>query len=124
MIIELVHEVFKDSQYEITLNYYPWSRAIKNVLQGKSDALLYPAKAEAPSLIYPKLPVGTQRMCFFTKIDSDWTYTTPTSLKNMQIGIATDTSIEELNDYVKVHYEQFQFQPYHDRYVIQNARKT
>ena len=42
----------------------------------------------------------------------------------MQIGIASDTSIEELNDYIKMHSEQFQYQPYHERYVIQNAKKV
>ncbi len=123
-IVELVEEIFKDSQYQLSIKYYPWSRAIKNVLQGSSDALLSPAKAEAPNLRYPLFAVGSQRMCFFTSADSDWLYRDINSLENLQIGIATDTSIEELNSYVKANYQQFQFMPYHDRYVLQNARKV
>ncbi|MCP4325218.1 MAG: amino acid ABC transporter substrate-binding protein [Alteromonadales bacterium] len=122
-VVDLINEVYKGSQYEVEINYSPWSRAIKNVQTGESDALLSPAKAEAPSLIYPQSPVGTQRMCFFTSIDSAWIYSGPDSLKNKKIGIAIDTSIEELNNYVHAHPEQFQFRPYHDRYVLQNTKK-
>jgi ABC-type amino acid transport substrate-binding protein len=122
-VVELVKEVFKGTKYKLNIEHYPWSRAIKNVLQGKHDALLSPAKAEAPNLIYPLHEVGKQRMCFFTQKSSKWTYLGPESLANMQIGIAVDTSIEELNEYVKNNLTQFQFQPYHERYVIQNAHK-
>ncbi|NQZ81227.1 MAG: transporter substrate-binding domain-containing protein [Colwellia sp.] len=122
-VVELVNEVFKGTKYSLEIDHFPWSRAIKNVLQGKYDALLAPAKAEAPNLIYPKHEVGKQRMCFFTKKSSQWSYSGPESLANLQIGIAVDTSIEELNEYVKNNLAQFQFQPYHERYVLQNARK-
>ncbi|WP_289847705.1 hypothetical protein [Pseudoalteromonas sp. C2R02] len=42
-------------------------------------------------------------MCFFSSVDSDWQYQGASSLSDMQIGIGNDTSIEELNDYVKTH---------------------
>jgi len=122
-VVELVNEIFKGTNYSLEIEHFPWSRAIHNVLQGQHDALLSPAKAEAPNLIYPTLAVGKQQMCFFTAKDSTWTYSGPNSLGNLQIGIALDSSIEELNDYVKNNLEQFQFQPYHERYILQNARK-
>jgi len=84
---------------------------------------LSPAKAEAPQLLFPQMEVGKQQMCFFTQKSSDWTYVNTESLKGKSIGIATDTSIEELNDYAKLNSDQFQYQPYHERYIIQNARK-
>jgi ABC-type amino acid transport substrate-binding protein len=62
-------------------------------------------------------------MCFFTEKESKWKYTGTASLKGLQIGIATDTSIEELNSYVIENPIQFQFQPYHERYIVQNAGK-
>lgn len=122
-VIELVKQIYSDSKYQLDIKIYPWSRAIKNVRDGNADALLSPAKAEAPDLLFPKYGVGKQRMCFFTSKDSVWQYNGPDSLSNLQIGIAKDTSIEELNEYLKTHPEQFQFQPYHERYVIQNAYK-
>ncbi len=122
-IVELVEQVFKDTEYQLSVQIFPWSRAIKNVSQGKADALLSPAKSEAPHLLYPETEVGFQQMCFFTLKDSKWQYKGIDSLKGIQVGIANDTSIEELNDYVNAHPEQFQFQPYHERYVNQSLAK-
>jgi len=122
-IIDLVKEAFKETQYQLDIQIYPWSRAIKLVNSGKADALLSPAKAEAPQLLFPESEVGKQQMCFFTSINSNWTYSNIESLKGKAVGIAIDTSIEELNDYVKLNPQQFQYQPYHERYIIQNALK-
>lgn len=122
-VIDLVSKAFSESGYQLEIDYFPWSRAIKYVLSGQYHALLSPAKAEAPQLRYPKYAVGKQEMCFFTSIDSDWQYKGTLSLDQKHIGIAIDTSIEELNDYVENHPEQFQFQPYHERYIVQNAQK-
>ena len=122
-VVELIKKVFENTQYQLSINIFPWSRAIKNVSSGKADALLSPAKSEAPNLLYPRFAVGYQQMCFFTKYNSSWHYNGVSSLKGIQIGIATDTSIEELNSYVKSHPWQFQFQPYHERYLAQNVAK-
>jgi len=122
-ILDLVKKVFSDNQYQLEVQFYPWSRAIKMVREGKLDALLAPAKAEAPTLIYPDNEVGAQKMCFFTLSNSKWQYTGLTSLTDQQIGIGKDTSIEELNSYLITHPEQFQFQPYIGRYVEQSFRK-
>lgn len=122
-VIELVEEIFKGTEYQLNIEIYPWSRAIKLVTEGKVDALLSPAKAEAPQLLFPKMEVGKQQMCFFTSKNSTWIYSGVSSLKDKFIGIATDTSIEELNEYAELNPLQFQYQPYHERYIIQNAHK-
>jgi len=122
-IVDLVEEVFKGTQYQLDIQIYPWSRAIKLVRSGKVDALLSPAKAEAPQLLFPTTEVGKQQMCFFTSKDSDWNFSSIESLKDKVIGIAADTSIEELNNYIKLNPQQFQYQPYHERYIIQSAHK-
>lgn len=122
-VIDIVKAAFTDSDYQLQIRYYPWSRAIRLAQQGKVDALLSPAKAEAPSLRYPTHEIGLQRMCFFTLKQSSWHYNGPNSLKGMQIGIATDTSIEELNQYVLRNPDQFQARPYQQSYVSQSANK-
>ncbi len=121
--VDLVEKIYRNTNYKLDIKYYPWSRAISMVTSGKADALLAPAKKEAPDLIYPENEVGKQTMCFFTKNTSKWRYTGVESLNGLQVGIAQDTSIEELNPYVLAHPEQFQYQPYHERYIIQNAHK-
>lgn len=122
-VVELIKKIFENTQYQLSIHIYPWSRAIKNVSSGKADALLSPAKSEAPNLLYPELSVGYQQMCFFTLRNSSWHYDGTSSLKGLRIGIATDTSIEELNSYVESHPWQFQFQPYHERYLAQSIAK-
>jgi polar amino acid transport system substrate-binding protein len=121
--VELVNKIFEGKKYTVKMDVFPWSRALKYVSDGRYDALLAPAKKEAPYLIYPKYSIGTQRMCFFTKAKDNWNYVDESSLKNKIIGIAKDASIEELNDYILQNSAQFQYQPYHERYVIQNAKK-
>jgi len=122
--VELVEQIYRDTGYKLEIDILPWSRAIMYVSDGKYDALLSPAKKEAPHLVYPEWGVGKQRMCFFVASDSSWMYKGEESLQGKAFGIANDTSIEELNDYIQAHSKQFQFQPYHERYVYQNAQKV
>ncbi|NVK26016.1 MAG: ABC transporter substrate-binding protein [Gammaproteobacteria bacterium] len=122
-ISEILDEVVKGVDGHFIHTEYPWSRAIKNVLQGVSIALSAPAKNEAPNLIYPAVPIGIQKMCFFVKKEASWQYTGVNSLKGVVVGIASDTSIEELNSYAKRYPESFQYQPYHERFIGQNVKK-
>lgn len=122
-ISEILNETINGLGTKFIRNEYPWSRAINNVVQGKSIALSAPAKQEAPNLIYPSIPIGIQRMCFFVNQQSNWAYTGVESLRGVIVGIASDTSIEELNQYVKSYPENFQYQPYHDRFISQNVKK-
>ena len=123
-IVEIVKEVFSGGKYQLQIDFFPWSRAIRNVTSGQYHALLAPAKKEAPNLIYPANALGFQKMCFFVDKNSDWQYKNPKSLQGLAIGIASDSSIEELNAYIIKKPEQFQFQPYHERFVKQNALKV
>ncbi|WP_154715120.1 transporter substrate-binding domain-containing protein [Neptuniibacter caesariensis] len=63
-IIDIVKEIYRDSGYQLEIETYPWSRALTMVRQGRVDAVLSPARAEAPALRYPQQEVGFQRMCF------------------------------------------------------------
>jgi len=121
--VDLIKKIFQGSKYTVEIDIFPWTRAIKYVSEGKYDALLAPAKKEAPHLVFPSFPVGYQQMCFFTDAKNTWQYENEQSLQGMQIGIAIDTSIEELNTYIKKHPQQFQYQPYHERFLAQNVHK-
>ena len=122
-VMDTVNEIFRDSPYKLDVHTYPWTRAINQVESGRSHALLSPAKNEAPSLKFPEHEVGLQRMCFFTKSDSSWNYDGPESLSNMKIGIASDTSIEELNNFIAKNAKQFDFLPYGENYIKTSLKK-
>ncbi len=117
-VLDTVNEIFKDSPYDIEVVAYSWSRAIRLTRLGKVHALLSPAKPEAPDLLYPHQEVGTQKMCFFVKESSRWKYEGMESLRNQKIGIAIDTSIEELNTYISEHKDKFYFTPYGSNYLV------
>ncbi|WP_415905813.1 hypothetical protein ACMXYW_07890 [Neptuniibacter sp. QD48_55] len=123
-IIDLVKQIYSDTEYELDIRIYPWSRALSMTQQGRVHAVLSPAKPEAPDLLYPINEVGTQRMCFFTDREKEWQYENIHSLKNKQFGLSTDTSIEELNDYALLNPEQFQYLPYNERHIVQQAKKV
>lgn len=120
---EILSSIYPPEKYRLSIEYFPWSRAIKLVDKGDFQVLLAPAKEEAPNLNYPSNPIGIQQMCFFTRSDSSWSYTNVDSLKGLNIGIARDTSIEELNTFRASHSEQFQVQTYLDRYIEQSTKK-
>lgn len=122
-IIELIKKIYPASEYQLEIDFFPWSRAIKVVRSGQYHALLSPAKYEAPGLRYPVNPAGFQQMCFFVLRENNWRYTGVQSLASLRIGIAADTSIEELNQYFLENEAQFQVQPYLERYVAQHVNK-
>lgn len=116
-IIDIVEDLFKDSPYKLKFHFAPWSRVIQMTRSGKAIALLSPAKAEAPDLIYPNMEVGSQRMCFFTGVNTEWSYDGIASLKGRLTGVARDTSLPGLNDYINLHKEEFHVQPYSPTYL-------
>ncbi|RED49220.1 hypothetical protein [Aestuariispira insulae] len=116
-IMDTVRALFRDSPYELQVTVLPWSRAIGYTRLGRAHALLSPAKAEAPDLIYPAHEIGNQRMCFFSLASNPWTFDGPESLEGHLTGIAADTSIEELNDFIHTREDLFNFSTYGPHYL-------
>lgn len=122
-VLDIVESVYSPDRFELDIQFFPWSRAIKVVRDGTFHVLLSPAKDEAPDLIYPHRSVGKQQMCFFVNASDPWFFDGVNSLHGLSIGMAQDTSIEELNEYRRQFPEQFQLQPYLKRFVKQNVLK-
>lgn len=122
-VLDTLKAVFKDSPYEISVKTYPWTRSIDLVKTGAAHAVLAPAKSEAPDLIYPENPIGIQRMCFFTKKESNWTYAGVDSLQGMKVGVAKDAAPQELNSYIAKNKKRFQFMPYNESYLTKSLKK-
>lgn len=120
-LVDIVRQIYGANGYQINLDYFPWSRAIMLTRSGKYEALLSPAKPEAPDLIYPDLPIGQQRMCFFVRANDSWMYEDLFSLDGRINLLARDTSIEALNDYIKRRPNQFQFMTYSGEFIEQAA---
>lgn len=66
-LVELTQAALKAVNVESQMTFRPWLRAIKVVRQGTYDALLTPSQSEETDLIRHKIPLATQRFCFYTK---------------------------------------------------------
>jgi len=84
---EYISRVFKDRNIELTIQFFPWTRAIQLAQSGKVDGLLTAVKSEAPNLIFTSVPTDTYQMCFFTRWGNPWEYTNSDSLKSAKLGI-------------------------------------
>lgn len=90
VLTEYVKKIFADTSYNLTFTPMPWARAIYETKMGRFQALLAPAKEEAPELIYPSHPLGYQHMCLFTRSDDSWQYNGIDSLKGRRIVYGYD----------------------------------
>ena len=85
MLVEYTRAIFLPSDVSVDFVVHNWSRAIKLAREGKVDALLAPAKDEAPSLKFPDTEIGVQRFCFFSRAEDPWEYQGPDSLNGRAI---------------------------------------
>ncbi len=125
-LIEIIRTIFDNSPYEVDYRVYnwKWSRAIKEVARGKYDALLSPAKEEAPNLLYHNIPIGFQTHCIWISVDSTWEYKDSNSLLDKKIIIYKDHSYGEfLKEYFakNKNWKSLEF-PY-DSLFIERAKK-
>ncbi len=84
--LEVVNAIFTQEGYDIRYDFLPWARAIEEVTEGRLDALLSPAKDEAPGLIFPEESIGVLGWCFYTEKESSWNYEGVASLKQVKLG--------------------------------------
>lgn len=99
LLVEYTKAIFDRAGYNLNFEVFPWSRALINMRSGKSDALLAPAKSEAPDLIYPDTEIGVQRFCFFSLNGDPWLYERPESITNRKILYPRDVFPPELDEY-------------------------
>lgn len=122
-IMDIVKEVYKDSEFHLSVKYYPWSRAVGLVKSGRAHVLLSPTKDETPDLLFPKSEVGIQKVCFFTKSDSSWSYTGIQSLDGLKVAAYKDGAFGEIDNYMKENAKQFQLTVGNSTYLDNNLKK-
>lgn len=100
ILVEYSQEIFRRAGIDMKHKIYSWSRAIQNVESGRSDAILSPAKHEAPGLVYPKSNIGAQRFCFFTTPKSEWSFTSPQDVSDVRLAYPRNTLTPEIAPFV------------------------
>ncbi len=101
ILVEYIKKIYDNAGYQIEFKEYPWSRAIVMTEAGAVDALLSPAKNEAPNLVFPETDIGIQRFCMFTLKEDLWKYVEPNSLSGRNIIYPQDALPEEIDSIVR-----------------------
>ncbi len=90
--------------HEVEFVIRPWERALKETRRGSLDAVLAPARSEAPELIFPEEEIGMLGWCFYTRNNDPWNYTDVSSLRERTLGVLVGNNFgEEVTAYVEEH---------------------
>lgn len=98
----------------------PWARAIHETKSGRFNALLAPAKEEAPGLVYPLEHLAHQHMCFFVRNNDPWRYQEPSSLQGRRVIYAYSSFPKSLEGTQQL--ATFYPIPYYDKFVTRATK--
>jgi polar amino acid transport system substrate-binding protein len=99
--IEIINAVFAKMGHSITYKTAPFLRQIAETEQGKFVALAGVYQEEAPKLLFPQEPIGMTRNCFYTKLNSSWTYTGLEHLSEIRIVVVGGYTYGEIDSYIE-----------------------
>lgn len=101
ILIEIAQRAFEKEGIKVKYSILPWTRAIEEARQGKHNAIVGAAVADAPDFIFPSTPQFRMRNAFYTKPDSQWEFKNLHSLKDVSLGVIKDyTYSDEIDAYV------------------------
>ena len=104
LMVETAREVFAAAGHDVLYVEVPWSRAIKQVREGRATAVLGAVHREVPDFVFPQEPLGVVSNAFFVRAGEHWKYDGPQSLAGLRLGVVQDYDYGgELQDYIDGH---------------------
>jgi polar amino acid transport system substrate-binding protein len=101
-VIEILQHAFGSGPNDINYHFLPWKRSIREVTNGKLDAIVLTTPQDAPELLYPSIEQGRSQGCFYTKQHSPWRYTGAESLPQVRLTLISGYLFgEPLNSYLQ-----------------------
>ncbi|MAA70260.1 MAG: hypothetical protein CL679_00880 [Bermanella sp.] len=102
VVYEFVKALLNKQGIEVQIQFYPWTRAIKEVTSGRAHGLLTAVHEEAPHLNFTNTPTMSYRVCFFTDGGSGWSYSGVDSLKGITLGAIRGYGYDpQVNQYIR-----------------------
>jgi polar amino acid transport system substrate-binding protein len=96
-MVEIMKKIFEKDGYAIDYDLLPWNRSIKEVEEGKYDAIIG-ASTECPTCVAPKEAIASMCSRFYVKKGKTWRYNGPDSLKKVIVGVIADYSYTKAFD--------------------------
>lgn len=102
IMIEIARAAFQSFGYDLAYTELPWTRAVTLTAYGSFDALIGPARGDAPDLVYPEEPIAFSQNCFFSLRDTNWNYYDISSLTKVSLGVGKDETVDdEIRSYIE-----------------------
>ena len=99
---EVLRAIYEPLGYSVEFSIRPWERALEEAADGRLDAVLSPAKSEAPNLIFPDESIAELGWCFYTRSDSTWHYSGLPSLQGQTLGVLRGNNFgDAITDYIE-----------------------
>jgi len=87
---------------KLSIDSYPWSRAIRLAENRMVDGLLTATHSEAPGLIFSQSAVASYQMCFYTLKVNKWQFNGELDFDTNTLAVIKDYSYEQsLDAYIK-----------------------
>ncbi|MEH6473870.1 MAG: ABC transporter substrate-binding protein [Halopseudomonas sp.] len=99
-VVELVRELFDQSEYRVVYQNMPWARALQLLEAGQITAAIGVTHDELPTAVFPDEPIGYFQGHFLLPSHSDWHYSGPESLGNMRLGVINGYDYGEFNQVI------------------------
>jgi polar amino acid transport system substrate-binding protein len=100
-VVDIVTQALAIEGVPYSLQYVPWTRAMRMVEYGEADGLLTPTVPGFPQFLYHQQAVGYQQNCFYVDRESDWTFVNNTDLKGRNIAMLADSGLGATDEYLK-----------------------
>lgn len=101
-MIEISKAVFAKAGYIVEYETLNWARSIADTRKGLYSGIVGAAKSDAPDFVFPEVPLGVNKNCFYTKTSSKFTYDGVTSLEKIRLGVTRDYAYsDEVDPYIK-----------------------
>ena len=99
IVADYIRQLLEPYGVELTISFYPWSRAVAQATTGEVDGLLTAVPEEAPGLLFTKTATTSYQMCFYARPGEQWQFTDAASLSAIKLGVSQGYSYGEPVDH-------------------------
>lgn len=107
--VDIVKAVFQKEGMEVEYRLLPWARAIRELENGVTHAIIGASKTDerlAKGYVYPKQTIGVAQNIFLVAKGDPWHYQGIPSLRSISLGVLRDYSYGEvLDSYIQTNVE-------------------
>ncbi|WP_455381456.1 substrate-binding periplasmic protein [Salinispira pacifica] len=100
-MIDVLREVFEPAGIAVRYLLVPWNRALSDTRSGVFTAAVGASKVDGAGLVFPKEELSVNRLTFFTRAESSWTFRGLPSLAEVSLGVIDGYDYRQwLNEYI------------------------